>query len=129
MSAIWELFLQAIGEALIEGGFHAAGQSFRQRTRAHPVVAGVGVILMGAVTGVITSLVWPTRILQPGPVRGLSLIVSPILNGIVMERYGQWREDRGGSRSYIATFWGGALFAFSMALVRFLWVGRAFTNH
>jgi len=39
-----------------------------------------------------------------------------------MEQYGQWREENGGERSFIATFWGGALFAFSMALVRFLWV-------
>ena len=129
MSAIWEIFLQGVGEALLEGGFHAAGQSFKRRSRAHPVVAGVGVILMGAVAGVIASLVWPARILHPGPVRGLSLIVSPLVNGIVMERYGQWREDRGGSRSYIATFWGGALFAFSMALVRFLWVGNTITSH
>jgi len=41
-----------------------------------------------------------------------------------MDRYGQWREDRGQSRSYIDTFWGGALFAFTMALVRFVWAGR-----
>ena len=34
-----------------------------------------------------------------------------------MDRYGEWREGRGTSRSYIATFWGGALFAFGMALV------------
>ena len=56
MSAIWEFFLQGVGEALLEGAFRASGQSFRQRTRAHPVVAGVGVILMGSVTGSIPSL-------------------------------------------------------------------------
>ena len=124
MSALWEIFLQLAGELLIEGGFQAAGESVRNRSRAHPVVAAIGLVLMGAVAGVLTSLAWPTRILQPGPVRGLSLVVSPIVNGIVMDRYGQWRENRSGSRSYLATFWGGALFAFSMALVRFLWVGR-----
>jgi cytochrome c biogenesis protein CcdA len=116
--------LQIVGEVLLELGFGAAGQSFRERTRADPVAAGIGVVLMGAVAGVIASLAWPRRILQPGPVRGLSLIASPIVTGIVMERYGQWREDSLRSRSYLATFWGGALFAFSMALVRFVWVGK-----
>jgi hypothetical protein len=42
-----------------------------------------------------------------------------------MERYGQWREEQFRRRSYLATFWGGALFAFFMALVRFVWVGMA----
>ena len=124
MSAIWEIFLQLVGELLVEGGFQAAGESFRNRSRAHPVFAAIGLVLMGAIAGVLASLAWPSRVLQPGPVRGMSLVLSPITTGVVMDRYGQWREDRGGSRSYIATFWGGALFAFSMALVRFLWVGR-----
>jgi hypothetical protein len=39
-----------------------------------------------------------------------------------MDRYGEWLENRGGSRSHVATFWGGALFAFGMAFVRFVWV-------
>jgi hypothetical protein len=37
-----------------------------------------------------------------------------------MDRWGEWRESRGTERSFVATFWGGALFAFAMALVRFL---------
>jgi hypothetical protein len=128
LTALWEIFLQIVGQVLLEAGFRAAGESFSERTRVQPVFAGIGIIVMGAVAGAIASLVWPTRIFQPGPVRGLSLIVSPIVTGLVMERYGQWREDRGWSRSSLATFQGGALFAFSMALVRFLWVGRAITG-
>jgi hypothetical protein len=99
------------------------GESMRGRNRAHPVLAGVGVVLLGGLAGVLTSWMWPARIFQPGPLRGASLLFSPLFTGAVMEYYGQWREDRGGLRSYVATFWGGALFAFSMALVRFVWVG------
>jgi hypothetical protein len=123
LTALWEIVLQVSGELLIELGFEAVGEPFRRRSRAHPVLAGLGVALLGGAAGALTSLVWPARILQPGPVRGASLIVSPLFTGVVMERYGQWREDRGATRSYIATFWGGAIFAFSMALVRFVWVG------
>jgi len=42
----------------------------------------------------------PTRrIVQRGPIPGLSLIVSPIVTGLVMERWGEWRESRGNQRS------------------------------
>src|SRR2546425_679999 len=92
-------------------------------TRGRPIVAGVGVVLLGGLAGVLTSLIWPARIVRPGPLPGASLFVSPVITGVVMDRYGQWREDHGVARSYVATFWGGALFAFSMALVRFSWVG------
>jgi hypothetical protein len=123
LTAIWEVLLQIGGEILIEFGFQSIGDSFRQRTRSHPVIAGAGAALMGGLAGVLTSLSWPTRILQPGPFRGVSLLVSPVITGLIMDRYGQWREDRGAGRSFLATFWGGALFAFTMALVRFVWVG------
>ena len=86
------------------------------------MVAGIGVADLGGLAGVLTSVIWPTSIFRPGPVRGASLLLSPLITGVVMDRYGQWRENSGVARSYVATFWGGALFAFSMALVRFVWV-------
>lgn len=87
------------------------------------MLAGIGVAILGAIAGALASLLWPARILHPGPVPGASLLLSPLVNGLVMDRYGRWREGRGDERSTIATFWGGALFAFSMSLVRFVWVG------
>jgi hypothetical protein len=78
--------------------------------------------LLGGALGALTRMIWPTPIFQPSPVRGASLLLSPLMNGAIMDRYGAWLEARGGARSYIATFWGGALFAFGMALVRFVWV-------
>lgn len=78
---------------------------------------------MGGLMGALTLFIWPTRIVQPSPVRGVSLLLSPLVTGALMDRYGEWVEGRGGTRSYVATFWGGALFSFGMALVRFLWIG------
>ena len=123
LTAIWEIFLQVAAEILIELGFGSVRELLRQRTRAHPAVAGIGVALLGGLAGVLTSVIWPTRILRPAAFPGTSLLVSPLVTGLVMDRYGQWRERGGVERSTLATFWGGALFAFSMALVRFVWVG------
>jgi hypothetical protein len=120
VTALWEIFLQVIGEAAIE---FALGESYRQRSRAHPVIAAVGALLLGALVGFLTSLIWPARLLRPGPLPGASLVVSPLVTGALMDRIGRWRERGGAEPSYMATFWGGALFALSMALVRFVWVG------
>jgi hypothetical protein len=122
-SVIWEVFLQIALEILAELGFASIRDSLRRRRRAHPVVALVGAVLFGGVAGLVTSLIWPTRFLRPGPLPGASLLLSPLVTGLVMYHLGRWRERRGAEPSYLATFWGGALFAFAMALVRFTWVG------
>jgi hypothetical protein len=116
--------VEIVGQVLIEFGYASLGEPFRRRTRAHPVFAAAGIVLLGGLAGAILSFLWPIRLFGPAPLRGASLFVSPLLAGVVMDRFGQWRERRGKPRSYLATFWGGALFAFTMALVRFLWVGR-----
>lgn len=111
-------------EFLVEYGVRSLGEPWRQRSDANGFLAGLGVLIAGAAAGVITSFLWPERIVGPGPIPGLSLLFTPLISGVVMERYGQWLDSRGKPRTFMATFWGGALFAFGMALVRFVWVGR-----
>ena len=88
------------------------------------MVSAVGIVLMGGLCGLVTSVIWPTRFFEP-LLPGASLLVSPLLSGFVMEGVGRWKVRRGWSRSYLATYWGGALFAFAMASVRFLWVSAS----
>ena len=123
LTALWEILLQVLGEFLLEFGFRSMGESFRRRRRPNRFMSGVGVVLLGGLAGVLTSLIWPARMVRPGPLPGISLLASPMVTGVLMARYGKWQQDRGGRRSFVATFWGGAMFAFSMALVRFIWVG------
>jgi hypothetical protein len=117
---VLELLLQLGGEALIESVWRVLGEPFQQRGRAHPVLAGLGLVLIGGVMGVLLWLVFPVRVVPGGGIPGASLVLSPLLAGLVMHWYGRWRESRGTAVSYTATFWGGALFAFGMATARFL---------
>lgn len=64
----------------------------------------------------------PERLTPAGPLPGLSLVLAPLATGLVMHLYGQWRRGRGHDTTYLATFWGGSLLAFAMALTRFLMV-------
>jgi len=123
LTLVWEAFLPISAELLFEVGLESMGESLRRRNRVHPVVAGIGIALWGALVGAVISLIWPARIFQPVVLRGASLVLSPLLSGAVMHQYGQRRDSRREPRSHLATFWGGALFAFSMAVVRFMWLG------
>jgi hypothetical protein len=119
LSAVWEGLFQFGGELVIEVAGRVFGAPFERRDRAHPILAGIGVVLLGGLVGLLVSLVFPERLITVGRVPGASLVLSPLFNALAMEYYGRWRESRGRSRSYLATFWGGGLFALGMASVRF----------
>ena len=88
------------------------------------MISAVGIALLGAIGGLISAFLLPTRVLEVVPVRGASLLVSPLITGALMQLYGDWYERRGRERSVIGSFWGGALFAFAMAAVRFTLIAR-----
>jgi hypothetical protein len=115
-----ELLFQGLGELVVESVARVFGAPFARRDQHHPIVAGISVLLLGALLGEVSCWVWPHRIVGPGPYPGLSLLISPLVNGLLADAFGAWRERHGRSRSYLATFWGGALFAFGMAGARFL---------
>ena len=123
LSVIGEGLFQIVLELLVEFGWRAAGEPFERERRAHPVVAGVSLVLVGGAFGGLLWLLVPTRVLPAG-IPGASLVLSPVLTGTAMEYYGRWREGRGAQRSFAATFWGGALFALGMAAARFILLKR-----
>jgi len=111
--------LLGITEFLGEFGEFIAAP-FRPGKRANPVLAGVGMILLGGVVGLGFALLVPHRLIATHRLPGLSMVLAPAAAGVVMGGYGAWRRRRGGRPPALATFWGGALFMFSAALVR--WV-------
>lgn len=98
-------------------------ESVGQRTR--PWLHGVGFLAVGAAIGLGSLLLFPGRVVRGGhAVPGVSLALAPLAAGLAMHFFGKLCRDVGGHPSPLATFWGGALFGFGAALVRFLMVGR-----
>jgi hypothetical protein len=120
---VGEALFYGFGEAIVEGLARAIGASFGRSDRQHPLAAGLGLALMGAAVGGLSRAVWPEPVLGSGAFPGVSLIVSPLANGLVWEAIGRWQQRRGRPRSYLATFWGAGLFALSAAAVRLWLVG------
>jgi len=58
----------------------------------------------------------------------MSLVLAPLAGGAMMHLYGQWKRTGGKDPSLLATFWGGALFAFAFAAARLVLMGSGIAN-
>jgi hypothetical protein len=116
-----ELFGEAILQILMEAGL-ATAQEVAGRENRNPALATIGYWLSGTILGGLSIGLLPTRLLGAAPVSGISLVVSPVVMGIVMQLWGGLRRAQGHRTTNLATWYGGAAFAFGLALVRFLWL-------
>jgi hypothetical protein len=114
-----ELVLQAIAELLVELGLHSLADPF-QRPR-HPVLSTVGFTLWGAIAGGLSLWVLPSSPIHNPLFRQMNLIVTPVACGLMMMLVGKLRLKRGQDTVRLDQFGYAFVFAFAMALVRFLW--------
>lgn len=115
-----EVLGQALMEILAELGLASLKAAFERPNRS-PVLAALGYALLGGILGGLSLLVRRERLFQPGPVPGLSLFASPLCVGLIMGVWGRYRRQRGHTTTNLATFSGGAAFAFGTTAVRFVW--------
>ncbi|MCI0707868.1 MAG: hypothetical protein L0Y80_10675 [Ignavibacteriae bacterium] len=116
LGLLGELFQMLIGELLAELG----ASSFKPQRETNRIVALIGCLFLGAFFGYLGLLIYPHRIVKEPILPGVSLVAVPVLAGLVMHYVGEWKKERGKQTSTIATFWGGAIFAFGSSLIRFL---------
>lgn len=126
LAALLEALLEILGHAVLEimGDLFARsiGDALDEWEWRGRVLAALSFILLGSAAGVLSAAMMPERMTPVVLMPGLSLLLAPLGTGAVMHVYGRWRQGRGHDTSYLATFWGGALTAFAMTLVRFLLV-------
>ena len=121
-----QVVIEGIGQILVEGvfelGLDAVVDSLRRESESRPVLAAIGHLLLGALAGAISLLAVPHRLVPRSSLPGLSVVLSPLANGIVMHAIGRRWDDRPNDRPAPFTFRAGVLFGFAMALVRFVWL-------
>ena len=126
LQCLAETVLQFLAEVLFELGFQALAHSVRRGRLAKPVLAGIGLIIIGVIVGLATCWLLPGPLVQSAPrLPRLSLVLAPVATGAAMHALGSWRRRRGGDPTLLATFWGGALFAFAMGAARAVCLARA----
>ena len=116
-----EIFIQIFAEALFELGFYSLAEALNRKERRNPVLASIGYLLWGGIIGLITIFVFPTLMIKNQVLRILNLFLSPVLAGLAMSAIGSWRRKRGQDTLRIDSFIYGALFAFGLAIMRYLY--------
>jgi hypothetical protein len=128
--------LELLFEALIEIAFSesiAAASRARRRFRIQPLVRAalnqtnppltmLKFTLAGIGLGVLSFLIFPKPLVHSSNLHGISLLISPIITGVVMGCIGRVVRRRGRTPVQIESFLYGFTFAFAMALVRYFLV-------
>ena len=119
--------LTEIGTALLQIFFELAAGALSGLIQAWtigPVTSSIGLLLIGAVTGLFSACVVPHRLIGTRVLfSGISLLLAPLVTGSAMYFSVNWLRCFGWRPSNLPGFRGGAVFAFSMALIRWWLVG------
>ncbi len=122
LNLLVEFVVQFVVEGLLEVGWESVRRVSAKRGRVNRAAAAAVLVLLGGVTGYLSVLFVPVHLFGPSRYPGISLLVAPLATGAALQALGSWRAERGHTPSVLATFWGGALFAFAMVGVRVLLV-------
>lgn len=115
-----EILLQLLFECLAELGFRSLANTLEKPQ--HPLFSTVGFMLWGAIAGGISLSIFPHSPISNTHLRQANLLITPIIVGGIMMLIGRERDRRGQHLVRLDQFGYAFVFAFTMALVRFIWV-------
>jgi hypothetical protein len=113
-----QVVLEFLASLLVRAGQKAAATP-NQQDRAFN---GFLFVVFGAVMGIVSVVVFPHPVVHPSRFHGISLLISPLITGLVMFGIGRIEQKFGRKPTQIETFWIGFVFALAMAAARFVLV-------
>jgi hypothetical protein len=125
--------LYVIAESLLEAfrnrgrGGHlslsrAIGEAVVNLRPFGPILSTLGYVFLGLISGIVSVFLFPHPLVPRSRFHGVSLVVSPLITGLVMSQVGLAVRRRGRQPAQIEGFRYGFAFAFAMALIRFAFV-------
>ena len=115
-----ELVLPLVTEIFAELALHGLTRMVRRSAVARIVLTALMYFAVGLLAGFFSLLIWPRVFARSTRLPGISLVITPVLGGILMS-YIAWLRVRTWDWTIrLETFAYGFLFAFAMALVRLL---------
>jgi len=85
------------------------------------VLSTVGFMIWGAIAGGLSLLIFPHSPIASLQLRQANLLITPIVAGAVMLLIGRQRNQRGQTLVKLDRFGYAFVFAFTMAVVRYVW--------
>lgn len=117
-----EFLIPLAGELLIDVLFHVGGRRERwARGAKYTILTAIMYFGIGLFVGWISILIFPRSFARSESLPGISLIIAPVLAGLVMATIGSIRERQGKLVIRLESFSYGFVLAFGTALIRFLY--------
>ena len=116
LDAIFQYALVGLADLLLR----ALGEVFERFEIQNPLLASTGYALFGLVLGGVSLSLFPHHLLHPSKIHGISLIVSPVITGLMMWSTGAMLRRRDRQTTQLENFGYGFSFALGIALMRFL---------
>ena len=116
---VGELFLQIAFEALVELGLRSVRKPLRL-SNPDPWLAVVGYTFLGTTAGALSVWLVPSLLISSSRLRIINILATPLAAGALMSVLGAWRRKRGEGLIRLNRFAYAFVFAFAMALVRFM---------
>lgn len=121
LEAVLEIAFSLVGELFMDLGWVAVSHVLSTKRRRRTLLGLFGLFLFGLLLGGISVWVHPAHFFHTKRMRLVILLIAPLVAGAVMHVYGRSKRRRGRYQSSLATFTGGAILAFGIHLVRYLW--------
>jgi len=118
-----EVFFQVAIEAIVALVSRCLRNILSEPNVISPILAAAGYLLLGVIFGAVSVFVIPYPIMKPARIHGLSLIVSPVITGLIMSQVGVLLRRNGKKTVRIESFAYGFTFALGVAAVRFAYLG------
>ena len=123
---LFEAFLELIAAAILDLASRALLGLFKgvaEAVKDNRVLLSIGYAVLGTLAGMLSLFVLPHPLIHrdhPTRFHGISLLVSPIVAGLVLSSFGGILRRLGKRVTPVETFGYGFAFAFGMALIRFV---------
>ena len=120
---LFEVFFQVIvEEAVVALIMRSLRNVFAEITAINPILATIGYLLLGSAFGLASVRLFPHPFFQPSKFHGISLVISPLITGLVMSQVGIMLRRKGKQAVRIESFGYGFTFALGLAIIRFILV-------
>jgi hypothetical protein len=119
---LFEVLFQVVVEAVVALIVRSIRNVFEETNAINPILATTGYLLLGSAFGIASLRLFPHPFFQPSKFHGISLVISPVITGLVMSQVGIVLRRKGKQAVRIESFGYGFTFALGLALIRFILV-------
>jgi hypothetical protein len=117
-----EMFFEVILGAIVDLIVRSTRNVVAESNAISPVLAAAGYLLLGTGFGILSVFLFPHTLIHRSRFHGVSLVVSPILTGLLMSQVGRLLRRQGKDSVQIESFGYGFTFALGVAIIRFFFV-------